>query len=232
MNEKQLNEGVKEVVLALLSLAANTYTVDYIHKQLEKRPESDGEKIQALQKLDGLSKIKNSEFDDTVDTLLKHYKSKPVLVKGVRQDLPKKTNDNISDDLVEFIKKHEHFSPTPYWDYKQYSIGYGTKAEPNDVEISEEEAFRRLKIVVKKHRDVVVKAERSWGYEWSQKQIDALTSFRFNVGSIGQLTNNGTRDNYTIAKKILEYDKAGGKPLRGLTVRRQNESQLFVNNDI
>ena len=45
MNEKQLNEGVKELVMAVLSLAANTYSVNYIHDQLEKRPEPVEQKM-------------------------------------------------------------------------------------------------------------------------------------------------------------------------------------------
>ena len=58
--------------------------------------------------------------------------------------------------------------------------------------------------------------------------MDALTSFAYNVGNINQLTAGGTRQREEIAQKMLEYNKAGGKPLGGLTRRRQAESALFT----
>ena len=234
MNDEQINEGVKELVLALLSMAANTYTVNYVYDQLEKRPEPIDQKIQALQVVDNKPEIKDSQFDDTVETILKHYTKKVKTVLPSRpypnRPLPKNEDHGVSPSLINFVKKHEHFSPTPYWDYKQYSIGYGTKAQPNEKHISEQEASKRLAKMVKKHKDAVIKANKQWGYNWTPNQIDALTSFRFNVGSIGKLTNNGTRDNNTIAKKMLEYDKAGGKSLKGLTIRRKAEKELFTSN--
>lgn len=65
-------------------------------------------------------------------------------------------------------------------------------------------------------------------YHWNQNQFDALMSFCYNIGSIDQLTANGTRGRETIAKKMLEYNKAGGKVLEGLTRRRKAERDLFV----
>lgn len=231
MTEKQLNEGVKELVLALLSMAANAYTVNYVYNVLEKRPEPVEQKIQALKQVEHSPKMEQDPvFDDAVEKILKHYthKVKTILPSKPYPNRPEKIENSVSGSLVNFIKSHEHFSETPYWDYKQYSIGYGTKAHPTDVKISEKEASKRLIKVIKNHRDAVLKAKKQWGYDWTPKQIDALTSFRFNIGSIGKLTNNGTRDNNTIAKKILEYDKAGGKSLGGLTARRKAERSMFV----
>lgn len=65
-------------------------------------------------------------------------------------------------------------------------------------------------------------------YSFTQNEFDALVSFAFNVGSITQLTANGTRDKATIAEKILEYNKSGGVVLPGLVTRRQKEHDLFV----
>ena len=48
------------------------------------------------------------------------------------------------------------------------------------------------------------------------------------MGNLNQLTENGKRDKETIAKKILEYNKAGGKVLPGLVNRRKAEYNLFV----
>lgn len=65
-------------------------------------------------------------------------------------------------------------------------------------------------------------------YNWTQNQFDALVSFAFNVGSIDQLTANGTRTIAQIADKILQYNKAAGKELAGLTRRRKAERELFL----
>lgn len=55
-----------------------------------------------------------------------------------------------------------------------------------------------------------------------------MISFAYNIGSIDGLTANGTRSRATIAAKILEYNKAGGKVYRGLTRRRKAERKLFL----
>ncbi len=67
------------------------------------------------------------------------------------------------------------------------------------------------------------------GYDWNNNQIAALTSFIFNLGkgTMKKLTKNGTRDNETIAKKMLLYVNAGGRKLPGLVTRRQAESEQF-----
>lgn len=65
-------------------------------------------------------------------------------------------------------------------------------------------------------------------YSWTQSEFDALVSFAFNLGSIDQLTANGTRSRAVIAEKMLLYNKASGKVLEGLTRRRQAERDLFL----
>ena len=66
-------------------------------------------------------------------------------------------------------------------------------------------------------------------YQWAQNEFDALVSFAYNIGSIDQLTASGTRSRRVIADKILEYNKANGQVLSGLTRRRQAERDLFLN---
>lgn len=65
-------------------------------------------------------------------------------------------------------------------------------------------------------------------YKWNQNEFDALVSFAFNIGSIDQLTANGTRERTVIAEKFLLYNKAAGKVLSGLTKRRAAERELFL----
>lgn len=65
-------------------------------------------------------------------------------------------------------------------------------------------------------------------YHWTQNEEDALTSFAYNIGSINQLTANGTRTKTQIAEKMLLYVNAGGKYMEGLYNRRKQEQALFL----
>lgn len=64
-------------------------------------------------------------------------------------------------------------------------------------------------------------------YHFNQNQYDALVSFAFNIGSIDQLTANGTRTIKEISLAIPLYNKAGGGVLPGLVRRRAAEQKLF-----
>ena len=52
--------------------------------------------------------------------------------------------------------------------------------------------------------------------------------YNLGVGSIDQVTANGTRTKVEIASKMLLYYNAGGKRLEGLVKRRQKEHDLFI----
>lgn len=65
-------------------------------------------------------------------------------------------------------------------------------------------------------------------YHWNQNEFDALTSFAYNIGSINGLVDNGRRSRQEIADKMILYNKAGGKVLEGLAMRRRAEQELFM----
>lgn len=69
-------------------------------------------------------------------------------------------------------------------------------------------------------------------YNFTQNEYDAMVSFAYNIGSIDQLTANGTRTMTQIADKIRAYNKAGGKVLQGLVKRRQAEYELFIKDGV
>ena len=129
-------------------------------------------------------------------------------------------------DMVKNFEAGSGFRAKAYEDFGQHSIGFGTKAKPGEV-IDEAEANRRLASELGQHQTKVKAQAAKWGYDLKPNQLDALTSFSFNVGSINQLTDNGKRDLDTVGKKILLYNKAGGKRLPGLVNRRAAESKLF-----
>ena len=67
----------------------------------------------------------------------------------------------------------------------------------------------------------------------TQSRFDALVSFAFNVG-LGNLQASTLRQKHNrndvlgAAKEFLRWNKAGGKVFRGLTIRRQDESNLYL----
>ena len=143
----------------------------------------------------------------------------------------------ISENGLKLIKSFEGCRLTAYKDsVGVWTIGYGTTNA--DRAITGTAIVSGLKINqatadewLKKSVDVKYgpKVEKYNGiYIWNQNEYDALVSFAYNIGSIDQLTANGTRKRSSIAKKILQYNKAGGKVLTGLTRRRESERTLFL----
>ncbi len=132
-------------------------------------------------------------------------------------------------NIVDFIAEEEQFRSEAYDDFKQMSIGYGTKAKSPDEVITEEEARKRLKEEVDKARKSVIRHQNKHGYDFNQSQVDALTSFTYNLGSGGlnKLTAGGTRGIEDISDTMLEYVYAGGKKRDALVDRRQKEYEIF-----
>ena len=65
-------------------------------------------------------------------------------------------------------------------------------------------------------------------YDFNQNEFDALVSFAYNIGSIDQLTANGTRCRKVIADKMTLYVHSGGRVIPGLVSRRKAEAALFL----
>ena len=160
----------------------------------------------------------------------------PSTTTSPQRTAPTTSGGEVSENLVSFLKQKENpklakekGKSKAWWDYKQYSIGYGTKASGPDEEITEAEADRRLREELGKSQKAVIDYGKKKGYNWNQGQVDALSSFVYNLGpgALNQLTANGTRTNQEIAQKLPEYNKAGGKVEGGLVKRRGMELALF-----
>jgi GH24 family phage-related lysozyme (muramidase) len=143
--------------------------------------------------------------------------------------LPDKEGSKTPSNLVEFIIELEDFSPTAYDDFKQTSIGYGTKATSKKQTITEPEARELMKKDLDAARKTVLKLKETAGYDWNENQVDALTSFTYNLGAgnLRKLTDNGTRGDEEIADMLPEYKYAGKKVRDGLVKRRAEELRLF-----
>ena len=137
---------------------------------------------------------------------------------------------------IQLIKSFEGCRLTAYRDANSvWTIGWGTtnadkavtgKTIKEGLKITQPTAEKWLiESIKQRYEPKVEKYEKD--YHWNQNQFDALVCFCYNIGSIDQLTADGTRDKATIARKILEYNKAGGKVLEGLVRRRKAEHDLF-----
>ena len=134
----------------------------------------------------------------------------------------------ISQKGIDLVKEFEGLYLTAYrCPAGVWTIGYGHTGDvkPGQV-ITAEQAEELLRADMINSEKKVAKYDST--YHWNQNQFDALTSFVFNLGSIDQLTANGTRDIATIADKMLLYNKAAGKVLAGLVRRRKAERGLFL----
>ena len=142
----------------------------------------------------------------------------------------------ISNKGLELIKEFEGFSSTAYLcSAKKATIGYGntfwedgTPVKIGD-QISKERAETLLKHVVD---NFSVAVEVDIKIEVTQNQFDALVSLAYNIG-LGAFKNSTllrqlNRGNFVGAsQEFLRWDKSNGKPLLGLTRRREREKLLF-----
>lgn len=135
-----------------------------------------------------------------------------------------------SKNGIDLIKRFEGCKLTAYkCPAGVWTIGYGhTRGVHRGLTILPETAEHFLISDLKMFENHVNYYNEHFKYRFTQNQFDALVSFAFNVGSISQLTANGTRNKKTIAEKMLLYDKAGGQILEGLKKRRQAEHDLFT----
>ena len=137
----------------------------------------------------------------------------------------------VSNNCINLIKKHEGCKLTAYKPVsteKFWTIGYGHYGSDvkEGMSITQSKAEEFLRQDLTKFENNVNKFDHI--YHWTQNELDACVSFAFNVGSINQLTANGTRTKQEIADKMLEYSKSNGKTLVGLLKRRKDEQTLFL----
>lgn len=142
----------------------------------------------------------------------------------------------ISKKGIEFIKKHEGCKLTAYKadkGEKYYTIGYGHYSPDivKGMKITQEQADNYLKEDIAKFEKAVNDINELGMYGFGQAKFDSLVSFTYNLGqgTLIQLTANGTRSDRVIFEKMLQYNKCGGKVLKGLVKRRENERKLFAN---
>lgn len=146
-------------------------------------------------------------------------------------------------NLVDMIKAFEGFAKYPFWDYAQYSVGYGTACPPDKLEeyrrygISEAEALALLEQYVAQAADAVDTYLAQHRLSLSPSQRDALVSLTYNIGQGWMSGANYAKlrsviaapsDALTVMQTFAAISHAGGKILPALVERRICEAHLFL----
>lgn len=136
----------------------------------------------------------------------------------------------LSRNGMELIKKWEGLRLKAYkCSGGKWTIGYGhTTGVNKNLTCIQEQADAWLYSDCQTAMDAVNRWDTV--YNWSQNEFDALVSFTFNCGSanLKSLLKNGTRTRTEIEKYLPQYCKAGGRVVRGLINRRNDELRLFM----
>lgn len=151
---------------------------------------------------------------------------------------------------LELIKSFEGFDAYPYWDYSQWTVGYGTSCGtdkntyPSQYEdgITEVEATALMLEKMTSYVNAVNNFMKSYEVKLNQNQFDALVSFSYNCGAyvwnkplddfaLKRLLVEGNWAEEEITEAFLLWVKAGGQVLNALVKRRTREATLF-NSDI
>jgi len=156
---------------------------------------------------------------------------------------------NVSDKSIKVIKHHEGVRTTPYQcPALLWTIGVGHVIDPTHarVPLAERKSLPipdgwNRKISMEEVDDILRKdlatfergVERFCPVQLTQGQFDALVSFSFNVG-LGTLQRSTLRqkvlrgDMEGAAEEFLKYTIGGGKVLKGLVNRRNDERAMFL----
>ena len=152
-------------------------------------------------------------------------------------------NFTVSQECVDIVKRWEGFREKPYWDYKQYTVGYGTRVpdgkldEYNANGISREEAEVLLFEHLNKHGAEVNKFIDKYNLNFTQGMFDALVSLCFNCGGSWLSSSESS----TLKTAIVEgwtgtdllfafgqWSTAGGETVPMLIKRRLAEARMYL----
>ena len=149
-----------------------------------------------------------------------------------------------SDECVRILKLEEGFSKKPYWDYTQYTVGYGTRCPDDMVDyylengITEEEAEVLLRnFLTAIERDLNKKIVDNYQLNLTQNQFDALVLFSYNCGTGWTYETDGTFHNAIknratgndLIRAFALWCSAGGEIKTFLLRRRLSEANMYLN---
>lgn len=154
---------------------------------------------------------------------------------------------HVSEAFLGVLKKMEGFYSKPYWDYAQYSIGYGSFCSYSNTDpmykhymanpITEEQATELLIQELADFERSVNDFIKENGLTLKQHQYDALVSFSYNCGAgwtgeksgyLNAAVRQGDISNALIYGMCL-WSTAGGNYI--LIPRRMSEANMYINGE-
>lgn len=155
-----------------------------------------------------------------------------------------KTTLRTTESGVAFIKAREGFRSTAFWDYSQYSIGYGSRCEQNEYPngITQEQADTLLREKLKEFEGKLDAFLENNGLTLTDTQYDALISLTYNIGATWMngsrlaqclIARNDSHNEFASAMGIWCHVTQGRETVinEGLIARRILEIKLFLYGD-
>ena len=155
----------------------------------------------------------------------------------------------VSDKVIHMIKHHEGVMTKPYQcPALLWTVGVGHVIDPHHAKVKLDDrkqlpipdgwnrvlSMDEVNDILRKDLDRFEKGVlRLCPGKLTQGQFDALVSFSFNVG-LGNLQRSTIRmkvnrgDFEGAAESFLDWTKAGGRVLKGLVTRRNDERAVFL----
>ena len=138
----------------------------------------------------------------------------------------------VSQDCIDLVKFFEGFEAKAYLcPASVWTIGYGrTKNVKEGDMVNEMQAERDLLEELDEFAGQVLNSVK---VALTQKELDALTSWTYNLG-VGNLQSStllkklNSGDKNSVPSEMLRWNKAAGKVLAGLTRRREAEAKLWA----
>ena len=138
----------------------------------------------------------------------------------------------VSQDCVELVKHFEGFEATAYLcPANVWTIGYGrTRNVKEGDRITAPQAERAFLEELEEFKHQVLNSVK---VELKQNELDALTSWTYNLG-VGNLKSStllkklNAGNKSEVPAEMIRWNKANGKVLAGLTKRREAEAELWA----
>lgn len=148
-----------------------------------------------------------------------------------------------SKDAIEILKGEEGFSAKPYWDYAQWTVGYGTRCPDDKLEqykkdgITEAAAEELLQSFLVRFETELHDFMKRTGVKLNQNQFDALLLFSYNCGTAWSYSTTGLLYNAVVKgakgneliNAFSRWCNAGGQILTSLLRRRLCEANMYLN---
>ena len=156
--------------------------------------------------------------------------------KNVPSDFKLRT----TEQCIEYLKQAEGFSATAFWDYQQYSIGYGSRCKLHQYPdgITKEEADKLLREILYEFEQDLDEFIKKNSIKLSDQEYDALIAFTYNTGSEWMrssrlatlLINGGYTDNEFASAMGIWCHVGSSDPQisSALITRRMREVNIFL----